>query len=133
MKVIIWQNENGNVSVCYPTGEVPLEKVKSESTPAESIVVDWESLPNQDNDFYDAWELNGNAVVVSMTKAKDLTKQRLRRDREPLLAAQDVAFQRALESGADTTDIVAEKQRLRDITKLADTCNTTDELRKLSV
>jgi len=38
----------------------------------------------------------------------------------------------AQESGADTTNIVAEKQRLRDITKKADTCKTTDELKALS-
>jgi hypothetical protein len=47
--------------------------------------------------------------------------------------AQDVAFQRALEEGADTTAIVAEKQRLRDITNLADQATTLDELKELGV
>lgn len=70
-------------------------------------------------------------ITVDLTKAKEITKDRLRVEREPLLAAQDVAFQRALETGADTTAIVAEKQRLRDITKLADSCTTTDQLRNL--
>jgi hypothetical protein len=55
-------------------------------------------------------------ITINIDKAKDITKQRLRAEREPLLAAQDVAFQRALESNADTTAIVVEKQRLRDIT-----------------
>jgi hypothetical protein len=49
------------------------------------------------------------------------------------MLAQDVAFQRALESGTDTTAIVAEKQRLRDVTKLADTATTLDELKALAV
>ncbi len=70
-------------------------------------------------------------ITIDLTKAKEITKDRLRMEREPLLAAQDVAFQRALETGADTTAIVAEKQRLRDITKLADSCTTTDQLRNL--
>ena len=70
-------------------------------------------------------------ITVDLTKAKEITKDRLRMEREPLLAAQDVAFQRALETSADTTAIVAEKQRLRDITKLADSCTTTDQLRNL--
>ena len=70
-------------------------------------------------------------ITVDLSKAKEITKKRLRMEREPLLAAQDVAFQRALETGADTTAIVTEKQRLRDITKLADSCTTTDELRNL--
>ena len=72
-------------------------------------------------------------ITVSIPKAKVITKDRLRRDRKPLLEAQDVLFMKAQESGADTTDIVAEKNRLRDITKDADSCTTTDQLKALSV
>jgi hypothetical protein len=71
-------------------------------------------------------------ITTNINKAKQITKTRLREEREPLLATQDVLFQRALETNADTTAIVAEKQRLRDITKLADACTTTDELKALS-
>jgi hypothetical protein len=70
-------------------------------------------------------------ITINIDKAKEITKNRLRTEREPLLAAQDVAFQRALETSADTTAIVAEKQRLRDITSLVDSCTTTDQLRNL--
>jgi hypothetical protein len=72
-------------------------------------------------------------ITINFDKAKAITKDRLRAERTPLLAAQDVAFQRALESGADTTAIVAEKQRLRDITQLADQATTLDELKQLGV
>jgi hypothetical protein len=71
-------------------------------------------------------------ITINIDKAKDLTKTRLRTEREPLLLAQDVLFQRALETSADTTAIVAEKQRLRDITKLVDSATTTDQLKALS-
>jgi len=71
-------------------------------------------------------------ISIDIDKAKTLTKDRLRAERTPLLAAQDVAFQRALESGSDTAAIVAEKQRLRDVTTLVDSCTTTDELKALS-
>ena len=70
-------------------------------------------------------------ITINFDKAKAITKDRLRAERTSLLQAQDVAFQRALESGADTTAIVAEKQRLRDITKLADQATTLDELKQL--
>ena len=70
-------------------------------------------------------------IKINFDKAKEITKDRLRAEREPLLAAQDVAFQRALETGADTSAIVAEKQRLRDITKLADKAKTLDKLKAL--
>jgi len=71
------------------------------------------------------------AIIVDINKAKDITKDRLRAERKPLLEAQDVAFQRALESSADTTAIVAEKQRLRDITNLVDDADTVEELKAL--
>jgi hypothetical protein len=70
-------------------------------------------------------------ITINLNKAKAITKDRLRVERTPLLEAQDVAFQRALESGADTSTIVAEKQRLRDITKLADETTTLDQLKAL--
>jgi hypothetical protein len=70
-------------------------------------------------------------IVINVNKVKEITKDRLRAERKPLLEAQDVAFQRALEDGADTTAIVAEKQRLRDITNLADQAETLDELKAL--
>ena len=72
-------------------------------------------------------------ITINFDKAVEITKARLRAERTPLLEAQDVAFQRALESGADTTAIVAEKQRLRDITQLADQATTLDELKQLGV
>lgn len=72
-------------------------------------------------------------ININIPKAKDITKDRLRADRKPLLEAQDVLFMQAQESGADTTAIVTEKQRLRDITKDVDSCTTTDELKSLTI
>ena len=72
-------------------------------------------------------------ITINFDKAKAITKERLRAERTPLLQEQDVAFQRALESGADTAAIVAEKQRLRDITALADTATTLDELKAIEL
>jgi len=132
-QVIIFTNDNGGVSVCIPTGELPIEAVKAKDTPSHSIIVQESELPQADNDFFNAWELANGVVSVNLAKAKEITKTRLRAERAPLLAAQDVLFQRALESGADTSAIVAEKQRLRDVTSLVDGCTTTAELRALGV
>ena len=71
-------------------------------------------------------------VTVNLNKAKEIVKDKLRVERTPLLQALDVQFQRALETGADTSSIVAEKQRLRDITKQADQAQTLDELKSIS-
>jgi len=73
------------------------------------------------------------SITINFVKAQALTKERLRADRKPLLEAQDVLFQRALETGKDATAIVKEKQRLRDVTKLVDTATTLDALKNMGV
>jgi hypothetical protein len=134
MQVIIFTNDNGGVATCIPTGEISIESVLAKDVPQGrgARIVNAEDLPNEHQDYYDAWEMDATSVTVNLAKAKELTKDRLRAERTPLLAAQDVAFQRALEEGTDTSAIVAEKQRLRDITALADQAQTLDELRGLS-
>jgi len=69
-------------------------------------------------------------ISVSLTKAKVITKDKLRADRKPLLEAQDVAFMKAQEAGTSTSAIVTEKQRLRDITgDYVDDMTTTNQLK----
>jgi len=72
-------------------------------------------------------------IQVNFTKAQDITKDRLRADRKPLLEAQDVLFMKAQEAGTSTTAIVTEKQRLRDITVQVDSMTTTDQLKAATV
>ena len=72
-------------------------------------------------------------ITVNLTKAKAITKVRLRLDRIKLLEAQDILFMQAQEASANTSAIVTEKNRLRDITDGADDCTTLDELKALSV
>ena len=72
-------------------------------------------------------------ISVDITKAKVITKDRLRVDRKPLLEAQDILFMKAQEAGTSTSAIVTEKQRLRDITKQVDSMTTTDELKAATV
>ena len=51
---------------------------------------------------------------IDMAKAREIHKTNIREARKPLLEALDVEFQKALETGASTTDIVAKKNALRD-------------------
>jgi hypothetical protein len=132
-QAIIFTNDNGGVSTCIPTGELSIEVVMQKDVPKDkgARIVNLVDLPNQYNDFYDAWEMDSTSVTVNLSKAKELTKKRLRAEREPLLVAQDVLFQRAQESNADTTAIVAEKNRLRNVPALADSATTLEGLRSL--
>ena len=72
------------------------------------------------------------SITINLTKAKDITKDRLRADRKPLLEAQDILFMQAQEASANTSAIVTEKNRLRAITDDVDDCTTTDQLKALS-
>jgi hypothetical protein len=126
---VIAYNTNDGLAITIPTGELPIEQVLAKDCPAGAVIVD--TLPAE-RDFRNAWELSGADITVNFAKAQEITKDRLRAERTPLLEAQDVAFQRALESGADTSAIVAEKNRLRDVTGLVDGATTLDELRAIS-
>ena len=65
-------------------------------------------------------------VTIDMTKAKAIHKDKIREARVKKLAELDVDFQRALETGASTTDIVTKKQALRDAPADSDITNAAD-------
>ena len=72
-------------------------------------------------------------ITVNITAAKVITKDRLRAERKPLLEEQDILYQRALETSANTSAIITEKNRLRDITNQVDSMTTLDELKGAKV
>ena len=67
-------------------------------------------------------------ITINLNKAKNIAKDNLRTERAPVLAALDVQYQRALESGNTTlqTAIVEQKQALRDITAHESIVNAED-------
>ena len=68
---------------------------------------------------------------VDMAKAREIHKTNIRTARAPKLAELDIEFQKALETGASTTDIVAKKQALRDAPADSgiNAATSTDELK----
>ena len=70
-------------------------------------------------------------IKTDMAKAKEIHRTRIREARSPKLAELDVEFQKALETGASTTDIVAKKQALRDAPadSAIDSATTESELK----
>tara|TARA_R110000824_G_scaffold153752_1_gene325481 strand:+ start:576 stop:1004 length:429 start_codon:yes stop_codon:yes gene_type:complete len=142
MKRIIYTRLDGGVSVVTPnintneilTEEEALQRAfdKLPSSAINPQIVEANTI-SSDRTFRNAWEKDEKVIKTNMTKAKDMTKDRLRAERKPLLEAQDVAFQRALEESADTSAIVTEKKRLRDITKQVDGMKTIDDLKKATI
>jgi hypothetical protein len=64
-QVIIYTNDNSGVSICTPTGELPIEEVLAKDCPAGAIIVDANCLPTE---YFDAWELVDGQVIVNETK-----------------------------------------------------------------
>lgn len=93
-------------------------------------------FPVEHHDFRAAWTDSGKAIGVDMEKAKAITRNRLREERAPLLAAQDIEAMKALESGdkAKLDAVAVEKRRLRDITALPaiEAAKTPADLRQIS-
>ena len=67
-------------------------------------------------------------ITVNLTKAKEIAKNNLRTERAPVLAALDVSFMRAVESGNTELQatIAEQKQELRDITNHSSIVNASD-------
>jgi hypothetical protein len=72
-------------------------------------------------------------IKINFEKAKDITKDRLRAERKPLLEALDIQAMRSLGDPVKFAEVELEKQALRDITKQVDTVDTLDDLKALTV
>lgn len=63
----------GNVAVCTPTGEVPINEVlvRIKTEFPDAFIVDDSTLPQgADAQFFDAWELVDGVVSVNFAKAQ---------------------------------------------------------------
>ncbi len=82
--------------------------------------------------FRGAWEADEDAAIISvdMDAARDIWRDKIRQARIEPLEALDTTFMKALETGADTTQITADKQALRDAPSdpAIDAATTPDEL-----
>jgi len=68
-------------------------------------------------------------ITIDITKAKDVWKEKIRVARKPALEKLDIDFIKAQEQGNDTTQIVADKNTLRDLPSQVDTATTVDEIK----
>jgi hypothetical protein len=84
-QLIIYTNSNGNVSVCIPTGELPIEEVLVKDCPKGAIIVEESALPTgADAQFFDAWELVDGKVVVNEDKKQTI----INAQQAPIIAKQ---------------------------------------------
>jgi len=68
-------------------------------------------------------------IKIDITKAKNIWKDKIRVARKPKLEELDIEFNKAQETGADTSAIVTKKQELRDYPTQVDSATTLDEIK----
>lgn len=92
-------------------------------------IVEDHEIPD-DRTFRDALQPDLTHCPV---KSAEITRDRLRQERKPLLEQLDVEMIRAMAKGEDHQHIEERKQRLRDITQRVQDGMTIDELKLISV
>ena len=112
MSKIIYTNPDGTVSIIIPVGNVN-DSIKDVPDGLSYEIVEDSAIPT-DRAFRNAWKQNNKTIETDMAKAREIHKTNIRNARIPKLAELDIEFQKALETGASTTDIVSKKQALRD-------------------
>ena len=135
-------NYEGTISIMHPTPEalqiMTIEQIAEKDLPVGvttySIVED--SVIPTDRSFRDSWVgvgigSTGGTITEDMTKARELHKAKIREARADKFTALDIEYQRATETSADTSAIVAKKQALRDAPAASgiSTASNTTELK----
>ena len=73
------------------------------------------------------------AIIIDISKAKDITKDRLRQERKPQLEALDIQMLRNFSNQELLAQIETKKQALRDATNQVNAMTTIDELKAASL
>jgi hypothetical protein len=105
----------GKLAVLYPTGAV---EAAIKDVPAGTPYAIVDSL-DIDHAYFDGYVFDGGSAVVDISACKNIHLEKFRAARAPKLAALDVQFMRAVESGDSEkqAEVAAQKQALRDVTK----------------
>ena len=115
----IYANDDGGICIVTPADntDLTLDQIKDKDCPNGKTVytVNKSAIPT-DRSFRNAWTYTEYIMGfgIDMAKAREIHKTNIRLAREEKFKELDIEFQKALETGASTTDIVAKKQALRD-------------------
>lgn len=133
---IIWKLPDNSVAITSVLLNVDSQQHSIDLKTQGSVPADWEAVafdylgpfPDSRLSLAYLWDEESASITINLPPARELVKTVLRRKRLPLISALDIEFQRNLETGADNSAVIAEKQRLRDITDFVDDLTTEEEL-----
>lgn len=111
---IIYQNQEGGVSVIHPTGELSIEEVAAKDVPAGIAyeIVEDDAIPS-DRTFRNAWVLGDCCIEHDLDKCKALGHDMRRAKRAEEFAPHDEVIMKQI-PGADAEAAEAARQEIRD-------------------
>ena len=141
MKKILYKQEDGTIAILNPSPDIRIEEaITHVPVGLPYLVVDAKSLPSDENInlFFSALAADFDTpsdpkVRINIAKAKEITKERLRIERKRLFDANDILLRDAMleNNKAKIDKAIAERDRLRDVTKKVDDANTIEAFKKL--
>jgi len=135
MKKLIIYSIDGYTAVLHPSekwqGTLEELAIKDVRSNVEWYIIEESQLP-LDETFREAWVIEDGSITADITKAKEVWLNKFRKARNPILAALDIDFIKAVESGNISlqNEIASKKQILRDIT-LINLPNITEEIKAI--
>ena len=130
---IIYQNQEGGVSVIHPTGELSIEEVAAKDVPHGVLyeIVEDDAIPS-DRTFRNAWVLGDCCIEHDLDKCKALGHDMRRAKRAEEFAPHDEVIMKQI-PGADTDAAEAARQEIRDkyaaVQDAIDGAATPDEIK----
>jgi hypothetical protein len=135
---ILYKQEDNTIALVSPNPEIAIETVLADLPSNQPmIMVEDAQLPSNNDlsEFFDALTVNfsNSKIGFDIKIARELTKKRLRIKRQPLFQLVDLSIRDAmLENDLDKLNqAIAERDRLRDITKLVDAADDLSALRSI--
>ena len=118
-KCILYKQESGRLGISFPCNDDFIPKLLEDKTYLDAKVVLREDIDKNTFEFMEMYDFENQNLVFVSERAKEIWIEHYRRARTPLLAALDVDFMRAVESGNTDLqkEIASKKQALRDVTK----------------
>ena len=135
-KILYTQPDDMVVVVSIAPG-ASVDAVISSLPTKQYVVVDESSMPSEEDQkyFITALSIVGGEVVVDLSKAKQVTKDLLRRVRTSLFNQNDLDLRDAMLSGQQSLieQYVLQRDVLRNLPQQADGANSVTELKQLLV
>jgi hypothetical protein len=130
---IIYQNNEGGISIIHPTGELSIEEVAAKDVPAGTPyeIVEDDAIPS-DRTFRNAWIMGDCCIDHDLDKCKDIGHDIRRQQRAEEFAPLDEVIAKQI-PGVDAAEAEAARQAIRDkyteVQANIDLAETPDEIK----